>query len=121
VVHGDGTKLASDKRNDTTKIHNLIKIYGIADRAAKHQNVTHEYAYLARHQGWIVDGPGQLEYREALCLAQAETIRGRPIKVDFGAELTECIDQEWLKELKERGMNLLRYGLTTHNRILAYA
>jgi len=42
------------------------------------------------------------EYREALCLAHAETIWGWPIKVDlsnFGNEWTECIDQEWLKVL----------------------
>jgi len=42
------------------------------------------------------------EYREALCLAHAETIGGWPIKVDlsnFGNEWTECIDQEWLKVL----------------------
>ena len=58
-----------------------------------------------RHQGWMVDGPGRLEYREALCLAHAETIWGWPIKADlsnFGNEWTECIDQEWLKVLEER-------------------
>ena len=36
-------------------------------------------AYPVRHQGWMVDGPGRLEYREALCLAHAETIWGWPI------------------------------------------
>jgi len=42
---------------------------------------------------------------EALCLAQAETIWGWPIKVDlsnFGNEWTECIDQERPKVLEER-------------------
>jgi len=59
----------------------------------------------------MVDVPGWLEYRKALCLAQTEMTWGQPIKVDlsnFGTELTECINQEWLKELKERSMNLLR-------------
>jgi len=52
----------------------------------------------------MVHGPGRLEYREALCLAHAETIWGWPIKVDlsnFGNEW-KCIDQEWLKVLEER-------------------
>ena len=31
----------------------------------------------------MVDRPGQLEYREALYLAHAETIWGWPIKVDL--------------------------------------
>jgi len=103
MAHGDGTKLASDQHNDPIKIHNLIRIYDIADRAAKCYSWI--CAYPVRHQGWIVDGPGQLEYREALCLAHAETIWGWPIKVDlsnFGTEWTECIGQEWLKVLEER-------------------
>jgi len=31
----------------------------------------------------MVDGPGRLEYREALCLDHTETIWGWPIKVDL--------------------------------------
>ena len=41
----------------------------------------------------MVDGPGRLEYREALCLDHTETIWGWPIKADlsnFGNEWTEC-------------------------------
>jgi len=48
------------------------------------------------------------EHRRVLCLPHAETIWERPMKVDlsnfkFGTEWTECIDQEWLKGLEERG------------------
>jgi len=46
MAHGDGTKLASDQRNDPIKIHNLIRIYDIADRAAKDRNVTHGYVLI---------------------------------------------------------------------------
>jgi len=46
MVHRDGTKLASDQRNDPIKIYNLIRIYDIADRAAKHRNVTHGYVLI---------------------------------------------------------------------------
>jgi len=49
-----------------------------------------------------------LEHRQVLCLAHVETIWGRPIKVGLSnfksdTEWTECIDQEWLTELEERG------------------
>ena len=49
-----------------------------------------------------------LEHRVVLCLPHVEMIWERPVKVDvfnfkFCFEWTECIDQEWLKGLKERG------------------
>jgi len=47
------------------------------------------------------------EHREVLFLPHVEMIREQPLKVDlfnfkFGTEWTECIDQEWMKELEER-------------------
>jgi len=46
MAHRDGTKLASDQRNDPIKIYNLIRIYDIADRTAKHRNDTHGYVLI---------------------------------------------------------------------------
>jgi len=56
MAHGDGTKLASDHCNDPIKIYNLIRIYDIADHAAKHQNVTHGYVVIlwGTRDGWLI-------------------------------------------------------------------
>jgi len=67
--------------------------------------------------GWMVGQDDELlfwvplEHRDVLCLDYAETTWGRPTKVDlykfkFGSEWTECIDQEWLKGLEERGQRV---------------
>ena len=41
---------------DPIKIHNLIRIYDIADRAAKHRNVTHGYMLIlwGTRDGWFM-------------------------------------------------------------------
>jgi len=54
MAHRDGTKLASDQHNDPIKIYNLI--YDIADRAAKHRNVTHGYVLIlwGTRDGWLM-------------------------------------------------------------------
>ena len=56
MAHRDGTKLASDQRNDPIKIYNLIRIYDIADRAAKHRNDTHGYVLIlwGTRDGWLM-------------------------------------------------------------------
>ena len=54
MAHGDGTKLASDQHNDPIKIHNLIRIYDIADRAAKHRNVTHVLILWGTRDGLLM-------------------------------------------------------------------
>jgi len=102
----DGTKLMS---------HGPIKIYDIADLAAKHRNAPHEYKCVPRGMAdaWILGQDNELliwvpvEHRKVLCLSYVEMIWGRATKVDFsnfkfGPEWTECIDKEWLKELEER-------------------
>jgi len=99
----DGTKLIS---------RDPIRIYDMADLAAKHRNAPHEYASVPR-DGWMVGQDDELliwvplEHRYGLCPSQVETMWGWATKVDFsnfkfGTEWTECIDQEWLKELDER-------------------
>jgi len=105
----DGTKLMS---------HYPIRIYDIADLAAKHRNAPHEYAPVPS-DGWMV-GQGNellfwvpLEHREVLCPSQVETVSGQATKVDFsnfkfGFKWTECIDQEWLKEVEEKGKRVGR-------------
>ena len=100
----DGTKLMSGYP---------IRIYGIADLAAKHQNAPHEYNCVP-WDGWMVDQDNELlfwvplERREVLFLSQVKTIWERATKVDFskfkfGTKWTECIDKEWMKEVEERG------------------
>jgi len=56
MAHRDGTKLASDQRNDPIKIYNLIRIYDIADRTAKHRNDTHGYVLIlwGTRDGWLM-------------------------------------------------------------------
>jgi len=102
----DGTKLMS---------HWPIKIYDIADLAAKHRNAPHEYKCVPRGMAdaWILGQDNELliwvpvEHRTVLCLSYVEMIWGRATKVDFsnfkfGPEWKECIDKECLKELEER-------------------
>jgi len=98
--------------------HYPIRIYDIADLAAKHRNAPHEYAPVPS-DGWMV-GQGNellfwvpLEHREVLCPSQVETVSGQATKVDFsnfkfGFKWTECIDQEWLKEVEEKGKRVGR-------------
>jgi len=105
----DGTKLICDCP---------IRIYDIADLAAKHRYAPHEYAPVP-WDGWMVGQDDELlfwvplEHREVLCPSQVETIWERPTKVDFsnfkfGTKWTECIEQEWLKGLDERGKRVGR-------------
>ena len=105
----DGTKLMS---------HIPIRIYDIADLAAKHRNAPHEYKRVPR-DGWMEGQDDELlfwvplEHRQFLCPSQVETIWERPTKVDFSnfkfwSGWTECIDKEWLKELEERGKRVGR-------------
>jgi len=113
----DGTKLMS---------HYPVRIYDIADLAAKHRNATDGYGPVPRGMtdGWMV-GQGNellfwvpLEHRKVLCLPYVElppveTVLGRATKVDlpnfkFGTQWTECIDQEWQKGLDERGKRVGR-------------
>jgi len=100
----NGTKLMSDYP---------IRIYDIADLAAKHQNASPEYKRV-QDNGWVVGQDNELlfwvpfEHRDVLCSSQVVTIWERPPKVGFsnfkfGTEWTECIDKEWLKGLEERG------------------
>ena len=104
----DGTKLMS---------HYPVRIYDIADIVAKHRNATHGHEPVLRvmRDGWVVGLDNELlfwvplEHRRVLCPPQVVTIWERPPKVDFsnfkkfGTKWAECIDQEWLKELEERG------------------
>jgi len=105
----DGTKLMS---------HNPIRIYDIADLAARYQDGTNEYRPVPQ-DGWMVGQDDELlfwvplEHRRVLCPPQVVTIWQRPPKVDFsnfwfGTEWTECIDKEWLKGLEERGKKVGR-------------
>ena len=104
VFTRDGTKLMS---------RYPIRIYDIADLAAKYQNVSLEYKHVPQ-DGWVMGQDNELlfwvplEHRQVLCPPQVVTIWERPPKVDFsnfkfGTEWTECIDKEWLKGLEERG------------------
>ena len=113
----DGNKLASYDYRDP------IRTYDIAKLAAKHQNATHGYGPVPQdmRDGWMVGQDNELlfwvplEHRQVLCLHHVETIWiwGWPMKLDlfnfkFGIEWTECIDQEWLKELDGRGKRVWR-------------
>ena len=100
----DGTKLMSGYP---------IRIYDIADLAAKHRNAPHEYNCVP-WDGWMVGQDNELlfwvplEHREVLFSSQVKTIWERATKVDFskfkfGTKWTECIDKEWMKEVEERG------------------
>jgi len=106
----DGTKLVSYSYSHP------IRIYDVADLAAEHRNAIHGYQPVPRDMtdGWMVGQDNELlfwvpfEHREVLCLPHTETIWERQMKLDlsnfkFGTEWTECIGQEWLKELEERG------------------
>ena len=109
----DGTRLMS------YYYHGPNRIYNIADLTVKHRNATHGHQPVPRgmRDGWMVGQDDELlfwvplEHRDVLCLDYAETTWGRPTKVDlykfkFGSEWTECIDQEWLKGLEERGQRV---------------
>jgi len=105
----DGTKLMSGYP---------IRIYDIADLAAKHRNAPHEYNCVP-WDGWMVGQDNELlfwvplEHREVLFSSQVKTIWERATKVDFskfkfGTKWTECIDKEWMKEVEERGKRVGR-------------
>jgi len=54
-----------------------------------------------------------LEHRKDLCLLHVGMIGGRPTQVDlsnfrYSSKWTECIDQVWLKQLKERERGMER-------------
>jgi len=112
---GDGTMLASYRDNHPTRI------YDIAGLASKHRNAIHGYEPVPRDvgDGWVMGQDHELlfwvplEHRNVLCLPHVEMIWGRPTKVDlsrfrYGSKWTECIDQEWLKELEEGGKGMAR-------------
>jgi len=105
----DGTELVSYSYSGT------MKIYNIANLAAKHRNATHGYELILRgiRDGWVIDPDDELlfwiplEHRQVLCLPRGETVGAQPTKVDlatftYGSKWTECVDKKWLKELEER-------------------
>ena len=105
----DGTKFMSSSP---------IRIYNIVDLAAKYQNASHEYACDLWYR-YIMGQDNRLlflvppEHRNVLCPSQVKTIPGQAMKVDFSnfkfsTKWTECIDQEWLKEVEKRGKQMGR-------------
>ena len=112
---GDGKKLVSYSGSHPTRI------YDIVDLAAKHWNASHGYEPVPKDMkdGWMVGQDDELlfwvplEHREDLCLPHIEMIGGRPVKMDFsrfryGSKWTECIDEDWLKQLEEREKEMTR-------------
>jgi len=111
----DGTKLASYHHSGPIRIHDIVGL------AAKHRNASHGHEPIPQdmRDGWMVDQGNMLlfwvplEHRRVLCLPHAEISKEQSMKVDFssfryGSKWTECIDQEWLKELKEREKEMTR-------------
>jgi len=119
----DGTSLMTYDSQDP------IRIYDIAE----HRNAIHGYESVLRgtKDGWMVSQEDELlfwvplEHRRVLCLPHVETIWWRPTKVDlsnfkFGTKWTECIDQEWLKGLEERGNGLGSCLSSSSKHMVAY-
>jgi len=112
---GDGTKLASYRDYQPTRIYDIVSL------ASKHRNAIHGCEPVPRYfeDGWVVGQDDELlfwvplEHREDLCLPHVEMIMGRPTKVDlsrfrYGSKWMECIDQGWLKELEESRKRMAR-------------
>ena len=115
---GDGTKLASYwdfYTTRTTRIHDIVGL------AAKYRNAIHGYEPVPQSMkdGWMVGQDDELlfwvllEHRKDLCLPHVGMFGGRPTKVDlsrfrYGSKWTECIDQAWLNQLKERERGMTR-------------
>ena len=112
---GDGTKLAPYSGSHTPRIHNIV------DLVAKHRNADHGYEPVLQDMmdGWMMGQDRELlfwvplEHRRVLCLPHMETIGDRPTKMDlsrfrYGNKWTECIDQAWLKEIKEKEKGIAR-------------
>ena len=115
---GDGTKLASYSDSYATR---TTRIYDTVGLAAKYRNVIHGYEPVPQgmKDGWMVGQDDELlfwvplEHREDLCPPHIGMFGGRPTKVDLsrfrcGSKWTECIDQAWLKLLKERERGMAR-------------
>jgi len=101
----DGTKLMTSA--------NPLIIQDIVDLTVKHRD---GYKLIPRgmEEGWMIGQDNEslfwvpVEHRNNLCLLpQFETIWGQSTKLNlynfrYGNKWTECIDEEWLKELEDK-------------------
>jgi len=113
----DGTKLAQYSR------HFGLRIWDIADLTYEHWHSVHGYELILQGtgDGWIVGRDNEplfwvpVEHRENLCMPPPRVVPGIPRKkatvVDLsnsrlGRKWTECIDNEWLREVEQKGKEM---------------
>jgi len=113
----DGTKLAHYSSD-----FGLI-IWDIADLADEHWNSTHGYELMTcdMTDGWVVARDNEplfwvpVEHRESLCVLLPGVVLGMPGKKEtvvdlstsrLGRKWTECIDNEWLREVERKGKEI---------------
>ena len=101
----DGTKLMTSV--------NPLTIRDTADLIVKHRD-GYKLNPRGMKDGWMIGQDNEslfwvpVEHRKNLCLLpQFEMTWGRSTKLNlynfrYGNEWTECIDQEWLKELEDK-------------------
>jgi len=113
----DGTKLAEYSR------HFGLRIWDITHLADEHWNSTHGYELMTcdMTDGWVVGRDNEplfwipVEHRKNLCMPPPIVVPGIPRKketvVEFstsrlGREWTECIDNEWLRQVERKGKEM---------------
>jgi len=110
----DGTKLAQYSRDFG------LRIWDIADLTDEHWNSTHGYELMPCEMtdGWVVGRDNEplfwvpVEHRESLCVQSSRVIpRKKTMRVDLsksrlGRKWTECIDNEWLREVEQKGKEM---------------
>jgi len=113
----DGTKLAQYSR------HFGLRIWDIADLADEHWNSTHGYELMTcdMTDGWVVGRDDEplfwvpVEHRKSLCVLLPGVVLGIPRKKEtvvdlstsrLGRKWTECIDNEWLREVERKGREM---------------
>ena len=110
----DGTKLAQYSH------HFGLRIWDIADLMDEHWNSTHGYELMTcdMTDGWVVSLDNEplfwvpVEHREILRVKSSRVIpRKKTTRVDLSKsrlcrKWTECIDQEWLREVEQKGKEI---------------
>jgi len=110
----DGTKLAQYSH------HFGLRIWDIADLMDEHWNSTHGYELMTcdMTDGWVVSLDNEplfwvpVEHREILRVQSSRVIpRKETTRVDLSKsrlcrKWTECIDQEWLREVERKGKDM---------------
>jgi len=117
VFTQDGTKLAQYSH------HFGLRIWDITHLTDEHWHSVHGYEFMPcdMTDGWVVGRDNEqlfwvpVEHRENLCVLLPGVVLGIPGKKEtvvdlstsrLGRKWTECIDNEWLREVEQKGKEM---------------